>query len=332
MLRALVTRQDRAGKVASAVEEVAPEELPEGDVLVAVEWTGLNYKDALCLNGLGNLVKAYPHVGGIDFSGRIVESRSARFHPGQAVILTGWRVGETHWGGYAQRARVRSEWLVPLPKKLSTRDAMALGTAGLTAMLAINRLKGEGITPDGGPVLVTGAGGGVGSLAVMLLARLGYRVTAVTGRAELAEGLLRLGAQEVMARGELLQQSGKVLDKERWAAAIDNVGGELLGQVLKKISYGGAVASIGAAGSPDWQASVIPFILRAVSLLGIDSVQAPLDARMAAWDRVADLYSPAAYGTLISEHRLEELPELSKRMLRGGIAGRVIVNPRDPPT
>ena len=332
MLRALVTRQDEAGKVASAVEELDPAQLPEGDVLVAVEWSGLNYKDALCLNGLGSLVKSYPHVGGIDFSGRVVESKSPRFHPGQPVILTGWRVGDTRWGGYAQRARVKSEWLVPLPKKLSTRDAMVLGTAGLTAMLAINRLKGEGVTPDRGEVLVTGAGGGVGSLAVMLLSRLGYRVTAVTSRPELAEQLRRLGAQQILGRDELLAPTGKVLDKERWVAAVDSVGSELLGQVLKKISYGGAVAAVGAAGGPEWQASIIPFILRGISLLGIDSVQAPIDARLAAWDRVADLFSGAAYESMIAEHRLGDLPGLAKRMLKGGVAGRVVINPRELPT
>lgn len=328
MLRALVTRQHDGGKVDSRVETIEEEELPEGDVLVSVEWSGLNYKDALCLNGLGNLVKTYPHVGGIDFAGRVVSSASPRYHPGQAVILTGWRVGEIHWGGYAERAQVKAEWLVPLPKKLSTRDAMVLGTAGLTAMLAINRLKGEGVTPDRGPVLVTGAGGGVGSLAVMLLARLGYHVTAVTGRPALADSLRKLGAEEIVPREELLTPTGRVLDKERWAAAIDPVAGPMLGEVLKKIRYGGAVAAIGAVADPKWEASIIPFILRGVSLLGIDSVMAPYDARLAAWDRLGDIFPAAAYGGLVTEARLEELPALTKQMLKGGIAGRVIVNPR----
>jgi acrylyl-CoA reductase (NADPH) len=332
MLRALITRRDEAGKVASKVEEVEEGRLPEGDVLVAVDWSGLNYKDALCLTGLGNLVKTYPHVAGIDLAGRVIESRSARFHPGQAVILTGWRVGETHWGGYAQRARVKAEWLVPLPKKLSTRDAMVLGTAGLTAMLAINRLKGEGITPDLGNVLVTGAGGGVGSLAVMLLSRLGYTVSAVTSRAELGDQLRKLGAAEIVSRDELLKETGKVLDKELWAAAIDSVGGAMLGQVLKKIRYGGAIASIGAAGGTDFPASVIPFILRAVALVGIDSVMAPFEMRNAAWDRITDLFSASAYEGLVEEARLEDVPALAEKILKGGIAGRVIVNPRDPPT
>jgi acrylyl-CoA reductase (NADPH) len=261
----------------------------------------------------------------------VVESRDARYHPGQAVILTGWRVGEIHWGGYAQRARVKADWLVPLPKKLSTRDAMVLGTAGLTAMLAINRLKGEGITPAMGPVLVTGAGGGVGSLAVMLLSRLGYKVSAATGRPEIGERLMRLGAEEIVPREEL-EASPKVLEKERWAAAIDSVGGPMLASIMKKLKYGGAVASVGAAASAELPGSVIPFILRATSILGIDSVMAPFDTRMAAWDRVRDLYSAAAYESLITEARLDDVPEHAARMLKGGVAGRVIINPRDAAT
>lgn len=329
VVRALVTNKDNAGKVTSQLESLAEGQLPDGDVLVAVEWSGLNYKDALCLNGLGNLVKTYPHVGGIDFAGKVIESRSSSFQPGQAVILTGWRVGEMRWGGFAQRARVKSEWLVPLPKQLSTRDAMVLGTAGLTAMMAINRLKGEGISPSRGPVLVTGAGGGVGSLAVMMLSRLGYEVTAVTGRPELGEQLTKLGAAEIMPRDDLLKDSGKVLDKETWVGAVDAVGGEMLAQILKKIRYNGAVAAIGAVGSPDFKGSVIPFILRGVSLLGIDSVFAPIEARVAAWDRITDLFSSAAYDGLVTEYGLDELPEVSRKMLKGGVSGRAVVNPRE---
>jgi acrylyl-CoA reductase (NADPH) len=330
-MRALLTTQDASGNVSSYVEDIGENQLPEGDVLVAVEWSGLNYKDALCLNGLGNLVRTYPHVGGIDFAGRVVESRSARYHPGQAVILTGWRVGELYWGGYAQRARVKADWLVPLPKKLSTRDAMVLGTAGLTAMLAINRLKGEGITPAMGPVLVTGAAGGVGSLSVMMLSRLGYKVSAATGRPEIGERLTRLGAEEIVTR-EQLAPGSKVLEKERWAAAIDSVGGPILASVLKQIKYGGAVASIGMAASPDLPASVIPFILRGISLVGIDSVMAPYEARIAAWDRVGDLFSAAAYESLVTEAGLGDVPDHAAAILKGGVAGRVIVNPRDAAT
>ena len=248
MFRALVTRQDDAGQISNAVEDVDEANLPEGDVLVAVDWSSLNYKDALCIKGLANVVRAFPNIAGIDYAGRVVESRDARFHPGQAVILTGWRVGEGHWGGYAQRARAKGGWLVPLPRKLSTRDAMVLGTAGLTAMLAINRLKGEGITPDRGDVLVTGAAGGVGSLAVMLLSRLGYKVTALTGRRAHADVLSRLGAQTVIEREALLVPSKKPLETERWAACIDSVGGGILATALRQLKYGGVAASIGGAG------------------------------------------------------------------------------------
>lgn len=328
--QALITDKDAAGAVSSKVTTLREVSLPEGDVLVAVEWAGLNYKDALCLNGLGNLVKAYPHVAGIDFAGRVIESSNAKYHPGQAVVLTGWRVGETHWGGFAQRARVDAGWLVALPKKLSTRSAMVLGTAGLTAMLAINKLKGEGIAADSGEVLVTGAGGGVGSIAVMLLARLGYRVTAVTGRPELGDLLTRIGAAEVIPRSELLTPSGRALDKERWIGAIDPVGGVLLAEVLKKMRYGGVVTVIGATGGADLPASVIPFILRGVSLIGIDSVMQPFENRVAAWDRLSTLFVPTAYESLVKEVRLDALPALSKSMLEGGIAGRIIVDPRDP--
>lgn len=328
--RALVTRRDESGRVSSRLESLGEHLLPEGEVLVEVEWSGLNYKDALCLNGLGNLVRAYPHVAGVDFSGRVIESADPRYHRGQAVVLTGWRVGETYWGGFSQRARVKADWLVPLPRKLSTRDAMVIGTAGLTAMLAANRLKGEGLSPDRGDVLVTGAGGGVGSMAVLLMARLGHSVTAVTGRPDLDPQLMHLGAIRILPRDELLKPTGKALDKEQWAAAVDPVGGPLLGEVLKKIKYGGAVALIGNAGGITWEASVIPFILRAVSLIGIDSVMTPYEARLAAWDRLTDLYAPAVYEPLVTEARLGEVPALAARMLKGQVAGRVIINPREP--
>lgn len=325
--QALVTSKDDSGAVANRLETLADERLPPGEVLVEIEWSGLNYKDALCLNGLGNLVRVYPHVGGVDFAGRVLDSSDARYHPGQAVVLTGWRVGEIHWGGFAQRARVKADWLVPLPRKLTTRDAMVIGTAGLTAMLAANRLKAEGAAPDRGEVLVTGAGGGVGTMAVLLLARLGYTVAAVTGRPQLEQQLTRLGASRIVPREELLRPSGKALDKEQWAAAVDAVGGPLLGEVLKKIRYGGAVAVIGNAGGITWEASVIPFILRGVSLLGIDSVMTPYEARLAAWDRLTDLYDAATYEPLVTEARLDEVPAIAAGMLKGQVAGRVVINP-----
>ncbi len=329
---ALVTRQSAAGGVASVVERVDDSALPDGDVLISVEWAGLNYKDALVLSGQGNLVRNYPHVGGIDFAGRVVESRDGRYHPGQAVVLTGWRVGETRWGGYAQRARVDAGMLVPLPKRFSARSAMMLGTAGLAAMLAVNRVQAEGVKPGDGEVLVTGAGGGVGTIAVMLLARLGYYVAALTGRAELGDQLTRLGAARIVARADLLTPTGKVLDKELWAGCIDTVGGPLLGEVLKKIRYGGVVAAVGLAGGARWDASVAPFILRNVSLCGIDTVMQPFEARQAAWDRLTNLFVPAAYEPLLREARLADLPALASDLLAGRIAGRVLVNPRDAET
>lgn len=326
--RALVTERDDAGTISNSVQHVSPQSLPEGDVTVAVEWTGFNYKDGLCLSGLGNLVRSYPHVAGVDFAGRVMESSHARYHPGQAVILTGWRVGETRWGGFAERARVPGDWLVPVPKGFSTRDAMVLGTAGLTAMLAINRLRAAGIDPKSGDVLVTGAGGGVGSQAVLLLGRLGYRVVAVSGRPELAEALLRLGAAEVVPRSEITSGGGRVLDKERFAGAIDNVGGAMLPEVLKKMKADGAVAAVGNAAGADFAGSVIPFILRGVSLIGINSVTVPFEKRSAVWDRLSSLFVPAAYETLVTEIGLAAVPAQAERILAGGVAGRVVVNPR----
>jgi acrylyl-CoA reductase (NADPH) len=327
---ALVTRQAaNGGGVASSVETVEESALPAGNVLVAVEWAGLNYKDALVLTGRGNLVKSYPHVGGIDFAGRVLESDDRRYAPGQAVVLTGWRVGETRWGGYAQRARVDADMLVPLPKGFSTRASMMLGTAGLAAMLAINRIRADGHRPDAGEVLVTGAGGGVGTLAVMLLAQLGYKVAALTGRAELGEQLTRLGATRIVSRDEVLQPTGRVLDKETWVACIDNVGGPLLGEVLKKIRRGGMVAAVGNAGGHSWEASIIPFILRGITLSGIDTVMQPFEARQAAWERLTALFTPAAYEPLLREVQLEALPALAVELLAGKVAGRVLVDLRE---
>lgn len=327
--RALVLDKTAQGGVTARVAEREEADLPEGSVLVGVEWAGFNYKDGLALAGQGNIVRDYPHVPGIDFSGRVIESSDRRYHPGQAVILTGWRVGETRWGGFATRARVDADWLVPLPKKLSTRDAMVLGTAGLTAMLAINRLKGNGLKTSDGPVLVTGAGGGVGSQAVMLLSRLGHVVEAVTGRPELGAHLRRLGASTIIDRAQVLEQSGKGLDKELWAAAVDPVGGPILGEVLKKIKRDGAVAVVGLAGGANWEASVVPFILRGISLLGVDSVMQPYDTREAAWERLSDLYMRAAYEPMVTEIGLEDLPAMAEKILAGEVAGRVVVNPRE---
>lgn len=324
---ALVSRQTAEGGVTSAIEEQEEAALPPGNVLVEIERAGFNYKDALCLTGRGGLVRTYPHVGGIDFAGKVISSEDERYVPGQGVILTGWRVGELTWGGFAERARVNADWLVPLPASMSSRDAMVLGTAGLTAMLAINRLKSDGLAVDGGEVLVTGAGGGVGSIAVLLLAKLGYHVVAVSGRPELAEALSQLGAARVVGRDAVLTQSGKALDKEQWAGAVDSVGGPMLGELLKKLRRGGAVAAVGNAGGVGFDGSVLPFILRGVTLFGIDSVMQPYAVRLAAWDRLATEFSSSAYASWVTETSLADVPAVADRILAGRVQGRVIVDP-----
>lgn len=323
--QALVTSKGDDGKVASSVETLGEERLPEGNVTVDVEWAGLNYKDGLCLTGAGGLVRTYPHVAGIDFAGTVRESRDDRYKAGDKVVLTGWRVGEAHWGGYAQRARVNADWLVPLPEGLSTRDAMIVGTAGLTAMLAIDRLEALGVVPANGEVLVTGAAGGVGSIAISLLARLGYQAVALSGRPEHAETLKGLGASDIVVREEFLAQPDKPLESARWAGLIDNVGGAILSKALKQIKYGGAAASIGNAGGIGLDTNVLPFILRGVTLSGIDSVMQPFANRTAAWARIAKTFDLAAYGELVAEIGLAELPEAAQRILAGQVRGRTIV-------
>ena len=326
--RALLTEKAEDGMVSSSVQMLDDARLPEGEVTVDVEWAGLNYKDGLCLTGQGSLVRTYPHIAGVDFAGRVRESGDFRYRVGDAVVLTGWRVGETHWGGYAERARVKADWLVPLPANLTTRDAMVMGTAGLTAMLAINRLEAEGITPASGDVLVTGAAGGVGSIAVSLLRGLGYQVAALSGRPQHADMLKALGAAEVVDRTAFLGQPDKPLESARYAAAIDCVGGDVLGKLLRQIAYGGVVASLGNAGGIGLNTNVLPFILRGVTLAGIDSVMQPFDARMAAWTRLASLFDFSAYADNVEEVGLEALPEKAAEILRGEIKGRVLVNPK----
>lgn len=323
--QALVTTKDDSGKVSSSVETLGEERLPEGNVTVDVDWAGLNFKDGLCLTGAGGLVRTYPHVAGIDFAGRVRESEDERYKTGDEVVLTGWRVGEAHWGGYAQRARVNADWLVPLPEGLTTRDAMIVGTAGLTAMLAIDRLETLGVTPQSGEVLVTGAAGGVGSIAISLLARLGYQAVALSGRPEHAETLKGLGASDVLVRDDFLAQPDKPLESARWAGLIDNVGGAILSKALKQIKYGGAAASIGNAGGIGLDTNVLPFILRGVTLSGIDSVMQPFANRTAAWARIAKTFDLAAYGDLVTEIGLADLPDAAKRILAGQVRGRTIV-------
>ena len=326
MFRALVLEKDGDAAVAR-LRELDESALPAGDVTVAVEYSTLNYKDGLALsaNG-GGIVRAWPHVAGIDFAGMVEASEDARYKPGDKVVLTGWRVGEVHWGGYAQKARVKADWLVPLPAGLTTRQAMAVGTAGFTAMLAVMALEEHGLTPAKGEVLVTGAAGGVGSVAVALLARLGYQVAAVTGRPE-TEGYLRdLGASRVVPRAELAETVKRPLEAETWAGCVDAVGGAMLARVLGQMKYGGSVAAVGLAGGAGLPASVIPFILRGVNLLGIDSVSVPFERRVQAWNRVVTDLPIGKLEAMVRPARLEDLPALGAAILKGGVQGRVVVD------
>ncbi|GHA32374.1 quinone oxidoreductase [Devosia pacifica] len=324
--KALVSRQREDGSITSQVETLEDDALPDGNVTVAIDHAGLNYKDAFCLTGRGGLVRNYPNVAGIDFAGTVEDSSDDRYKPGDGVILTGWRVGELHWGGYSQKQRVNADWLVPLPKSLDARKAMVLGTAGLTAMLAITRLEELGIHPDSGTILVTGASGGVGSISIMLLKTLGYKVAALTGKPGELD-FQALGADEIVERQGFMAPEDRPIDSARYAGAIDTVGGSILGRVLKQISYGGAVASLGNAAGIDFETSVLPFILRGVTLAGIDSVMQPYDPRVIAWERLGKLFDFDKYEALVEEIGLEGLPDAADRILDGKIKGRVLVTP-----
>ena len=282
----MVNKDEDTGKTHAEVTQIDLDRLPEGDVTVAVEYSTVNYKDGLCIGPGGGLVRKYPHIPGIDFAGTVEASDDDRYKPGDKVVLTGWRVGEAHWGGYAQKARVKADWLVPLPEGLDTRQAMAVGTAGFTAMLAVMALEDHGLVPGNGPVLVTGAAGGVGSVAVAILAALGHEVAGVTGRPDTADYLKSLGATQIVAREELNETVKRPLESETWAGCIDAVGGEMLARVLGQMKYGGSVAAVGLAGGAGLPATVIPFLLRGVNLLGIDSVMQPYDNRLRAWQRI----------------------------------------------
>ncbi|MGG7645843.1 MDR family oxidoreductase [Rhodovulum sp. YNF3179] len=325
--KALLVEKDEDGKTRAGVQDIAEDRLPEGDVTVAVEYSTLNYKDGLCIGPGGGLVREYPHVPGIDFAGTVEDSADDRYKPGDKVVLTGWRVGEIHWGGYAQKARVKADWLVPLPEGLTTRRAMAVGTAGFTAMLAIMALEDHGLAPGQGPVLVTGAAGGVGSVATATLAALGYEVAAVTGRPEQADYLTDLGATQIVPRDELTEVTRKPLERETWAGAIDAVAGAMLGRVLKQMMYGKSVAAIGLAGGPAIEGALItPFILRGVNLLGIDSVMRPYEDRLRAWTRIGSDLPMDKLEAMVQPATLSDLPALGKDILKGQVKGRVVVD------
>jgi len=327
MFNALVVEKDEdTGKTSAGVKQISLDDLPAGEVTVAVEYSTLNYKDGLCIGPGGGLVRKYPHVPGIDFAGTVAASENPRYSPGDKVVLTGWRVGEAHWGGYAQKARVRADWLVPLPAGLSTRQAMAVGTAGFAAMLAIIALEDQGLAPGAGPVLVTGASGGVGSVATATLAHLGHEVAAVTGRPE-AEGYLRgLGASRIVPRGEINETAKRPLERETWAGCVDAVGGAMLARILGQMNYGASVAAVGLAGGAALPASVIPFLLRGVNLLGIDSVMRPYDDRVRAWGRIARDLPMDKLETMVQSATLADLPKLGAAILKGRVKGRVVVD------
>jgi acrylyl-CoA reductase (NADPH) len=324
--RALVLREAGEGKVEPRVEALSEAELPDGDVTVAVAHSTLNYKDGMILRGLGRLVRRYPHVPGVDFAGTVEQSASPRFRPGDKVVLTGWRVGELHWGGYAQKARVKADWLVRLPEGLTTARAMAIGTAGFTAMLAIMALERHGLRPGDGEVLVTGAAGGVGSVALAVLHRLGHRVVASTGRPEEHDYLTGLGAASILERAALATPPARPLDRERWAGAIDAVGGITLAALLTQLRSRASVAAVGNAGGVELKTTVIPFLLRGVNLLGIDSVMSPREEREEAWRRLTQELPVDKLDAMTSRARLADLPELAQRILQGGVRGRVVVD------
>lgn len=307
-------------------ETLEDSRLPEGNVTVAIEYSTVNYKDGLCLSGQGGLVRTYPHIPGIDFAGRVESSSDPRYLPGDAVVLTGWRVGETRWGGYATRTRVDAGQLVKLPEGISTRHAMAVGTAGLTAMLALMALEDHGLQPGKGPVLVTGASGGVGSVAVALLARLGYEVAAVTGRPEHADYLHSLGAKTIVNRADIAETVKRPLESETWAGCIDAVGASMLARILGQMQYGASVAALGLAGGASLPTSVVPFLLRGINLLGIDSVMQPHDKRLRAWTRIARELPLSLLEPTIHEVGLDAAPAIGQAILAGQVKGRTVIN------
>lgn len=309
----------------AAIKTLPLSALPDEDVLIKVDYSSLNYKDGLAVTGKGKIIRRYPMVPGIDLAGTVVESRDGRFSPGQAVVVTGWGLGERHWGGYAQYARVRPDFVLPLPESMDTKQAMAIGTAGLTAMLCVQALQDHGVAPEDGEVLVTGAGGGVGSIAVALLAGLGYTVVAASGRPELEAYLRTLGAARVIERSTLTGPV-KPLASEQWAGAVDTVGGQTLANVLSATRYGGSVAACGLAGGSDLPATVFPFILRGVNLLGIDSVMCPNDRRRKAWTRLLETLPASLLESLTGEIALGEVPEAAEQILRGQVRGRLVVD------
>ena len=317
--------EDVDGSPSAALRVLDQKDLPDNDVLIAVAYSSLNYKDGLAVSGKGRIARRLPMVAGIDLVGTVIESRSPQWKAGEPVLVTGWGLSETQWGGYATRVRMKPEWLVRLPQRLSPVQAMAVGTAGFTAMLCVMALQDAGIAPDGREVLVTGAAGGVGSVAVSLLSTLGYRVVASTGRAETHPYLRELGASDFIAREEL-SKAGSPFQKERWAAVVDSVGSTTLASAIAQTAYGGAVAACGLAGGTDLPTSVLPFILRGVRLLGVDSVMAPQARRQEAWDRIARELPLDKLDRMTTVESMSDLPRLADEILAGRTRGRIVID------
>jgi acrylyl-CoA reductase (NADPH) len=321
--KAIVVEKGEGGQKAG-LADFDEGNLMDGDVTVRVEWSTVNYKDGLALTGKAPVIRRFPMIPGIDFAGTVESSSHPQWKPGDRVILNGWGAGETHLGGYAEKARVKGDWLVGLPARNSARGAMAIGTAGYTAMLAVMALERQGVAPRHGPVIVTGAAGGVGSVAVTLLAKLGFAVVASTGRPAEADYLKSLGAREIIERKELAGAS-KPLGPERWAGGIDTVGSSTLANVLSMTRYGGAIAACGLAGGMDLPATVAPFILRGVSLIGIDSVMCPMERRREAWKRLASDIDAGKLATMTSEIDLAGVMDAGRRIVEGAVRGRIVV-------
>ena len=327
MIKALIVDQADDDSVSASIREIEASQLPDdGEVDIAVEYSTINYKDGLCLNGLGRLVRTYPHVPGIDLAGTVISSRADGIAEGDRVTMNGFRSGEIRWGGYATQVNGKAEWIVKLPDGMSTRHSQMLGTAGFTAMQSILRLEANGMTPDGGEVLVTGAGGGVGSVATVLLAKRGYQVAAMTGRAEIADYLTGLGASRIVSREEMLEDPGKPMESGVWGGCIDCVGGQILARAIKQMNYGCGIASLGNTAGVKMEASIIPFLLRGVAVLGIDSVMVPVTEREKIWAALDAGMPRDVLESMAEEIGLAEVPEYGKKILEGKVRGRILVN------
>jgi acrylyl-CoA reductase (NADPH) len=325
MFKALLL-ENANGAVSCSVVPMEESRLPAGNVTVAVEYSTVNFKDGMIVSGVGGLVKIYPHVPGVDFAGTVCESSHPGYRVGDKVILTGWRVGETQWGGLSQKAVVNGDWLVPLPAGLTTHDAMAIGTAGFTAMLSVMALEAHGLTRDSGEVLVTGAAGGVGSVATAILAHRGYQAVASSGRADAHDYLKGLGAATVVDRSPFAEPAKRPLESERWAACIDSVGGNTLARVLAQMRHNGSVAAVGLAGGSKLETTVIPFLLRGVSLLGIDSVMCATPRRLEAWRRLSEDLPLDRLRAMVVDATLSDVPRLAADILKGQVRGRIVVH------